>query len=455
MTRSLIAALIAGTALAGASAAAAETVAIVNARIETGVAAAIPNGAIVLKDGRIAAVGAGVSAPAGARVIDARGGVVSPGFVFPSTNLSASEIGGVRSTRDDGSGKLSAGFDISYSVNPGSAMIPLARQTGVTTAVITPTLGGGGGGHSHEFDDSTDGHNDFAGGGGGGDGDPGLFAGQAAVITLGAGKGDIVTRSKVAVVLDLGEEGARNAGGSRGAQLVLVRSALEDARAYAANRGAYNRGESREFGLSRIDLEALVPVAEGRTPLLIRAQRASDIRQALRLARELKLKIIIEGAAEGWLVAEELAAAGVPVILDTQANLPSQFENLGARLDNAARLQRAGVQVAIMGSRDFNNLRQARLNAGLAVAYGLPRDAALASITSVPARVWGLTATGSLEVGKEADVVLWNGDPLETTSWPLAVFVDGVEQPQSSRAFELRDRYAKPNVSGYPQAYSH
>lgn len=453
MIRPLLRSLLAGAALlALAGPAAAETVAIVNARIETASSAGvIPSGTIVLKDGKIAAVGASVAVPAGARVIDAKGGVVTPGFVFPSTNLSASEIGGVRSTRDDGSGKLSAGFDISYSVNPASAMIPLARQTGVTTAVVTPTLGGGGGGHAH--DDSGDGHDEFAGGGGGGEGDPNLFAGQAAVITLAAGRSDIVLKSRVAVALDLGEEGARNAGGSRGAQLVLIRSALEDARAFARNRAAYDRGGTRDFGLSRVDLEALVPVVEGRTPLLIRVHRASDIRQALRLARELQIRIIIEGAEEGWLVAEDLAAAQVPVIIDTQADLPSQFENLGARLDNAARLQRAGVQVAIMGSRDFNNLRQGRLNAGLAVAYGLNRDAAMASLTSVPAKIWGLTATGSLESGKEADVVLWNGDPLETTSWPLAVFIDGVEQPQSTRAFELRDRYAQPGPNGYPQAY--
>jgi len=147
------------------------------------------------------------------------------------------------------------------------------------------------------------------------------------------------------------------------------------------------------------------------------------------------------------------AAAGVPVLVDSQASLPSQFETLGARLDNAARLQRAGVQVAIMGSRDFNNLRQARVNAGLAVAYGLPREAAIASVTAVPARIWGQASAGTLEPGKDADVVLWNGDPLETTSWPLAVFIDGVEQPQTSRAFELRDRYARPNPNGYPPAY--
>jgi imidazolonepropionase-like amidohydrolase len=438
----------------GSPALAAETVAIVNARLETATSAgAVPSGTIVLRDGKIVALGAGVSAPAGARVIDARGGVVTPGMIAPSSNLSASEVELESSTRDDNSGRLSAGFDISYGVNPNSAMIPLARQTGVTRAVVTPVLRGGGDGHAHDGG-AGDGHDDFAAGGGGaGSADPNMFAGQAAIVSLDANDRDILVRGKVAVALALGQAGARNAGGSRGAAIVLVKAALEDARAFRANRAAYERGGTRDFGLSRIDLEALIPVVEGRTPLLVRVSSAADIRQVLRLAREEKLKIILEGAEEGWMVADEIAAAGVPVILDAQADLPSRFEALGSRLDNAARLQRAGVQVAIMGSRDFNNLRQARLNAGLAVANGLPREAAIASVTSVPAKIWGQTSVGSLEVGKDADVVLWNGDPLETTSWPLAVFIGGVEQPQTTRAFELRDRYAKPNPSGYPPAY--
>jgi imidazolonepropionase-like amidohydrolase len=447
----LLLASIAALSLAGT--ASAETVAIINARLETATSSgAVPSGAIVLKDGKIVAVGAGVTAPVGARVIDAKGGVVTPGMIAPSSNLSVSEVELESSTRDDTSGRLSAGFDISYGVNPESAMIPLARQTGITRVVVTPVLARGGGGHVHDGG-AGDGHDDFAGGGGGGEGDPRMFAGQAAVVGLGAGDKDPVIKARVAVALDMGQAGARSAGGSRGAAKVLVKAALEDARAFARNRSAYERGDTREFGLSRIDLEALIPVIEGRTPLLIRVHQASDIRQALKLARDEKIKVILEGVEEGWMVADEIAAAGVPVLIDSQASLPSQFEKLGSRLDNAARLQRAGVQVAIMGSRDFNNLRQARINAGLAVAYGLPREAAIASITSTPARIWGQTSAGTLEVGKDADVVLWNGDPLEMTSWPLAVFIEGVEQPQTSRAFELRDRYARPSTSGYPPAY--
>jgi len=439
-----------GAALLIVGPAAAQTYAITNARIETVTAAGpIPNGTIVIKDGKIVALGAGVSAPAGATIIDAKGGVVTPGFIAVSSNLTVSEVSAVQSTRDDRSGKLSAGFDIQYGVNPNSTMIPWARQSGLTRAVATPVLSGGGGG-SHKDDSGAD---DFAGGGGVGDADPHLFAGQAAVVSLASGQADLLVRAKAAVVLDMGEAGAQ-AAGSRGAAMVLVRSAFEDARAYARNKAAYDRGETREFGLSRIDLEALVPVVQGRTPLLVRVSRASDILQVLKMAREEGVSVILEGAEEGWLVAPQLAAAKVPVIVDAQRDLPSSFETLASRLDNAARLQAAGVTVAIIGSRDQNNLRQARFNAGMAVSYGLPYQQALASLTVNPARIWKMDGqVGTLEVGKTADVVVWTGDPLELSTWPTDVFIAGQRQPQAVRAFELRDRYARP-PGGYPQAYS-
>lgn len=443
-------ALLAVAALMAATPVAAQTVAIVNARIETvSSAGTIPNGTLVIKDGKIVALGANVTAPAGATIVDARGGVVTPGLIAPSSNLTVSEVELVSETRDDRSGKLSAGFDIQYGVNPNSPLIPLARQSGLTRVVATPVLTRGGGGHKH--DDS--GHDEFSGGGGVGEADPPLFAGQAAIVSLNSTLPDPVLRAKVAVTLDLGEAGARSAG-SRGATLVLVRSALEDARTYARNPAAYEQGNTREFGLSRIDLQALVPVVQGRTPLLIRVSRAADIRQALKLAREEKIRIILEGAEEGWMVAPEIAAAGVPVLVDPQRNLPTSFETLGSRLDNTARLQAAGVTVAVMGSRDYTNLRQARFNAGTAVAYGLSYQQALASVTLNPAKIWGMDAqVGSLEVGKAADVVVWSGDPLELSSWPTAVFIAGVRQPEDNRQFQLRDRYATP-TQGYPQPYT-
>ncbi len=449
MIRSL---LLASAAYALAFPAAAETVAIVNARIEPVSSAAIPAGTVVIKDGRIAAVGANVPVPAGARVIDAKGGVVTPGLVAPASNLGASEVSGVRETRDDGTGNaLSAAFDIAYAVNPASTFIPLARDGGITSSAVTPVLSGVGGGAGEHADDGVV---EEMTAGKVGSGDPPLFGGQAAFIRLKAGAPDIVEASKLAVTVSLGESGARAVGGSRGSDLVLLRSALEDARAFAARRAAYEQGATRDFGLSRLDLQALIPVVQGKTPLLIRVSRAADIRQALKLAADEKVKVILEGVEEGWMVAPEIAKAGAPVIVDPQADLPESFEALGARLDNAARLNAAGVTVAINGARDFNNLRQERLNAGLAVANGLPYAAGLAAITLTPARIWGQAdKIGSLDVGKIADVVVWNGDPLETTSWPLNVFIGGVEQPKDSRQSQLRDRYAKGDDSGYPQMY--
>jgi imidazolonepropionase-like amidohydrolase len=252
----------------------------------------------------------------------------------------------------------------------------------------------------------------------------------------------------------LGEEGAELAGGSRAAAFLLLREALQDARDYAAHREAFARGERREYALSRLDLEALVPVVEGELPLLVAADRASDLLAAVRLADEEGLRLVLAGAAEAWMVADALAAAGVPVLLAPLGNLPSSFEALGATLANAARLHAAGVPVAFM-SGDSHNARNLRQDAGNAVAWGLPWDAALAGMTTVPARIWGLEGTyGRLEPGYEADVVVWDGDPLEVTTYPERVFIRGEEMSPVTRQTRLRDRYLELPAEGErPPAY--
>jgi imidazolonepropionase-like amidohydrolase len=258
----------------------------------------------------------------------------------------------------------------------------------------------------------------------------------------------MVFKANAGMVLEFGETAAAAAGGSRGASLVILKRLLADVRHFAANRAIYDRGEGRDLMVSRLDLEALVPVVQGRTPLLVRVSSAADIRQVLRLAREEGLKVILEGAEEGWRVAADIAAAKIPVIIDAQAALPSSFESLGTSLHNAQRLNRAGVSVSIMGSRDYNNLRQSRMNAGTAVAHGLPYQAALQSITLNPAKLWGVDRDlGSLEVGKIADVVIWTGEPMEGASYPTAVFIAGVSQPMTSRSTALAARY-KPSSDG-------
>ncbi len=427
---------------------AAQTIAIVGGRIlSQGPAGDIASGTVLIKDGKIVAVGTKVTVPTDARIVDASGKTVSPGLVLPSTSLTVAEVEQIDDTRDDSAGKrMGAAFDVQYGVNPNSALIPLARLSGVTRAVVTPVLGrGGSGGHKD------DGADDFSGSFE--DGEASLFAGQVATATLAAGVTEAVVKAKIGMALDLGEAGAAYAGGSRGAAIVLLKSALEDARHYARNRAAFDMGASRPYPYSRDDLEALIPVVEGRMPLLVRVHRASDITQILKFAADQKLKLILEGAEEGWMVADAIAKAGVPVLIDAQTNLPGSFETLGSTLQNAGRLNAAGVTVAIMGSRDYNNLRQGRFNAGLAVSFGLPYSAAMASVTINPAKIWGLAdRIGSLEPGKDADVVIWTGDPLEVTTYATSVFIQGKEQPMTSRSLELAERY-RPVKSDYPPAY--
>jgi imidazolonepropionase-like amidohydrolase len=426
-------AALAAVILAAASAAAAatsETLAITNAHIYTmGPAGEIASGVVVISGGRIIAVGPGARVPTGARVIDAAGAVVTPGLVASNTPLSTVEIAeGVEETNDNatGSDRLSAAFDVKYAVNPDSVLIPIARLGGITDAIVTPTL------ERRPRKDM-------------------IFAGQAAVIHLGRGA-DIVEKSSAGMVLVMGEDGARIAGGSRAAEFVLLRAVLDDVRAYEANRANYDLGRSRPYQLSREDLEALIPVVEGREPLMVSVHRAVDIRQVLALAREQKLKLILEGAEEGWRLAAEIAAAKAPVLLDGAADLPESFDMIGATLENAARLNAAGVVVGIENPPIYEGGRTPRIDAGRAVAHGLPFGAALASITINPARIWGVAdRIGSLEPGKDADIVVWSGDPLEPLSAPTAILIKGVEQPLRSRDLDLRDRYL--HASDLPAAY--
>jgi imidazolonepropionase-like amidohydrolase len=222
-----------------------------------------------------------------------------------------------------------------------------------------------------------------------------------------------------------------------------LREVLEDARAFAERRGEFDRGASREYAASRLDLEALQLVLDGRVPLVVEAHRASDIIGALRIARDYDLRLILTGATEGWMVAEDIARAGVPTVIRVLENLPGSFERLGARYENAALLRQAGVRV-VLTSGDTHNARNLRQEAGNAVAYGLPHDEALRAVTLHPAQVWGLDGYGTLEPGSVANVVVWSGDPLEILTPVRHVFIRGREIPLVSRQTELRDRYLDP-----------
>lgn len=398
--------------------AAGQDVAIVNARIlSMGPMGEIARGTVVIRAGRVVAVGAGIAPPPGVPVVDAQGKVATPGFVAPYTTLGLVEARSVAGTDDRASTSpaISAALDAGDGLNPDSVLIPVARLGGITRSIVVPGYARGG---QREL----------------------LFAGQAAAVQLGTG-GTMLTRRGAAMVLAMGEDGAERGGGSRSAALALLRAALDEVRTYARRRADYDRGAMPSLSLSRADLEALVPLVEGRMPLLVTVNRASDIREMLEFARAQGLKLILEGAAEGWRIAPAIAAAKVPVLLTPIENVPASFEMLGATLTNARRLHAAGVTIAFEPNGPQRE-RELRQNAGNAVAEGLPHAAALAAITINPARIFGLAdRIGSLEPGKDGDVVLWDGDPLETTTRPAAIYIRGAAQPMTSRQTELRDRY--------------
>jgi imidazolonepropionase-like amidohydrolase len=217
-----------------------------------------------------------------------------------------------------------------------------------------------------------------------------------------------------------------------------LRDAREYPRRYASGQGG--------VVLNELDAQALQPFARGEGLFVVHIESASDIRELIRFKRaNPRLRFVIHGGAEAWMVARELAGADISVILDPLANLPDRMESLAARLDNAALLHRAGVRFAIAPGPSSVDAHQARLVlqlAGNAVANGLPWDAAFAAVTKSPADMFGVGREfGALAPGRAADVVVWDGDPLEAASAPTAVFIEGRETALVSRQTRLRDRY--------------
>lgn len=440
---------VSAAALMASPALAQSLTAITGGRILTGTGE-IASGTVVIENGRVVSVGTG-PAPSGARIIDASGKVVAPGFVVVDSGLGAQEVSSVGGTNDLSSraNTIGASFDLSYGLDPWSITLPVARLGGITRAIVTPAHAGGGGGHTNHQDDG------YTAGIADGLQAPSLFAGQAAAIHLAQGT-DILVQPRIAMVAPFGEAGSGVSGGARGTTFTQFLETVAEVRLYARNKAAYDRAGLRDLSLSRADLEALIPVVEGRMPLIVTVRRAADILQVLRLAREQNLKIILDGADEGWLVAPQIAAANVPVLLNPIDNLPANLESRASRMENAAALQAAGVLIAIKGNEgSVHRAREARYNAGNAVSHGLDYDDAIAALTVNPARIFGFGGRfGQLTPGAAADVVIWSGDPLEPLSQAEQVFINGQEQPMTSRQYLLRDRYRDGGQGAMPPAYS-
>ncbi len=418
-----------GLASLAAAPAQADTYAITGGTVYTlGAAGKIEHGTVIVRDGKIAAVGADIAIPADAKRIDATGKLVTPGIFDPLSQFGIDEVDAVYQTNDGTltSTRYTASFDATDAINPRSMVIPVNRVEGVTRAVVAPNSGSS------------------------------IIAGRGAIIDLVNTRG-YVLRDPAALFVTLGEAGSKLAGGSRAGALMQLREALQDAKDYAANRAAYDKAGRRSYSLSRDDLEALQPFVRGELPVVVAVDRANDIEAALRLAAEFHLKLVVTGGAEAWMVADELAKAKVPVLMNPQQDLPDRFESLGSTLENAARLQKAGVLIAFQSGNSHNS-RYVKQEAGNAVSYGLPWLEGLKAITVNGARIYGMDGTtGTLEPGKDADLVVWSGDPLEVTSFADTVFIRGKQVPMTSRQSELRDRYLpyiKADAPALPPAYT-
>ena len=391
---------------------AAQTIAITGGTVHPVAGPPIEGATVLVEDGMITAVGVDVEVPASAERIDATGKVVTPGLIDLGTSIGLVEVDLESQTRDDAMGGdfVVAAFDVTDGINPRSVLIPVTRLGGVTTVASRPVSG--------------------------------LIPGQAAVIDLaGSTVDELLVKPRAAMMANYGSGAASLTGGSRGSASLRLREVLDDAVFWRDNRADVDRGRSRPLSHSRLDLEALQPVLAGDMPLVVNVDRASDILAVMRIAEEHGLRLVIERGAEAWLVREQLAQAGVPVVLRPLTNLPRSFSSLGSRLDNAVLLRAAGVPTAF-STFDNHNARDLTLEAGNAVRFGLEWGEALRAVTLTPAEIYGIADRyGSLEPGKVANVVVWSGDPFELSTRPEAVLIRGREMALTSRQTELFDRY--------------
>ena len=392
-----------------------QTVAITGGTVYPVTGPKIANATVLIRDGKVAAVGSNVTIPSDATRIDATGKWITPGFIDGGGQMGLVEIGAVEGTREGAlrGDSVAAAFNVAEGINPASTLIPVTRIEGITTTLATP----GGGAN--------------------------LISGQAVLIDLdGSTIEQMLVKSPAGMVAYLNEQAKDAGGGSRAGVTDRLRRVFNDALDYGRRKAEYSRAQMQALSAAAADLAALLPVLRGDQPLIAVANRRSDIATALRLAREYKLKLILAGAAEGWQIADEIARAGVPVLVQPLDNIPS-YDALGIRYENAAFLARAGVKVALLET-DTHNSRNLRQQAGNAVSYGMTWEQALRAVTLSPAEIFGVADRyGSLEPGKVANVVVWSGDPFEFTTGVEHVFIRGREIPLKSRQTELFERYKK------------
>jgi hypothetical protein len=393
----------------------ADTILIRGATVHTmGKDGVLENTDIFISGGEIQRIGKDLPVPQDdVFVFNAEGKPVTPGFFAGITSIGITEVSAVEESSDASLAlkEMRPEFDVVPAYNPNSSLVPVTRIEGFSFTL----LGAGAKGS--------------------------IFGGQGQMVALDGGYQSFM--GSPVLFINVGRDASSLSGGSRAAQWMLLNQAMQEADSPPASTDTSL--------LTRAGRGTLSAYANG-GKVVFNVDRASDILETLRFARRYDLDVVISGGTEAWMVAKQLAEAKVPVLLDPLVNLPGNFDGLGARLDNAAILEAAGVTVAINGGNS-HNARKQRQMAGNAVSYGLPHEAGIAALTSNPALIFGVSEQqGSIGEKQAANVVLWSGDPLEVTSAAEVVVINGKLIPMESRQTKLRDRYLPENPD-MPRAY--
>ena len=390
--------------------------AIENTTVHVGNGEVLENTTVVVADGKIKYIGKEKALQVANR-IDGTGKVLTPGFIEVNCPMGLVEVSSVDHTVDTryNGNPFSPGFKAAEGFNPNSVRIPLAREGGVTRIQITSKGG--------------------------------IISGQGFFADMTGTMQSRPNLKKPSVYSgSAGNWAIETAGGSRGAYWLKLGQLFADARYYQKNKKRMESGEHKELITSHAHLAAMRPLLLGQAPLMLAVDRASDILRALEFAKAQKLKLIIVGGAEAWLVADAIRKAKVPVIVKPSLQQPGSFSSIASRDDLAAILTAKGVDVVISAGGWFLEVHRLRQEAGIAVANGLSYKNAMRSITSLPAGIFGLDKnTGSIENGKLADLVLWSGDPFENQTVAEQVWIAGKPQSLETRQKSLAKRYLKAN----------